>query len=135
MMAGTKRTPLSRQYRPSITPRAVALFAEMRALVCTCEPRDWSGEYWKHEPCNACRQWWTLHARLHRELGARLWDWPVIESPLSVCPYPAGSAAAKDWTPDERAREMWKLLEQAALAARRRVSTVQAPSPPEPVLP
>jgi len=44
-----------------------------------------------------------------------LWDWPVIENPRSVCPYPEGSAAAKDWRPDERGRQMWRLLEQAAV--------------------
>ena len=114
-MAGTKRIPLNRQYTPSITPRAVELFTEMRALVCTCEPIDWAGAYWERSRCEHCDKWWTLHARLHRELGARLWDWPVIENPRSVCPYPEGSAAAKDWRPDERGRQMWRLLEQAAV--------------------
>jgi hypothetical protein len=114
-MAGTRRIPIARQYTtPSITERAVELFVEMKALVCTCPPINWD-RYWERKCCAACDKWWSLHGQLHRELGCRLEQWPAVEHPLSTSPYPTGSAADKAWRPDERGRELWRLLEQAAV--------------------
>jgi hypothetical protein len=112
----TKRTRISRPQRTPIAPRAIALFREMQALEtkCTCEPIDWDGKYWEHEQCPACDRWWDLHAELHDEIGAKLHEWPGIETPGARTPYPEGSNAAADWKPDLEAQERYRVLEQAA---------------------
>jgi hypothetical protein len=38
---------------------------------CTCAPRDWDGEYWKHEQCKACAEWWKQNSILHDALKLR----------------------------------------------------------------
>ena len=55
-MSGTRRVPLARRSAAQITPAAMEAFRRIRSLEaqCTCLPRDWEGEYWKHEPCPAC---------------------------------------------------------------------------------
>jgi len=128
---GPIRKPLFHPLRTGvqITPRAVELFTEMKAFACTCAPIDWDGAYWVRDRCEGCEQWWTLHAELHRELRARLWDWPVVESPNSACPYPAGSAAAQAWKPDEEARARWRALEAGARELRRARTAPSSPPP------
>jgi hypothetical protein len=92
----TKRTPLRRSgQQRRITPEAVALFKEMEALECTCPPRDWEGEYWKHEQCQGCDKWFDLHSRLHDEVGAQLWEWPCIRNRDDPNPYPENCYAAE----------------------------------------
>jgi hypothetical protein len=132
-MPGPIRKPLFHPLRTGvqITPTAIKVFTEMRRCVCSCAPIDWDGAYWERgELCDGCRRYWNLHGHLHKELRAKPWQWPVIERPTARNPYPAGSAAAKDWRPDERGRELWRLLEQAARPA----PTPQAPasSPAQP---
>jgi hypothetical protein len=60
-MSGTRRVPLARRSAAQITPAAMEAFRRIRSLEaqCTCLPRDWEGEYWRHEPCPACDEWWT----------------------------------------------------------------------------
>jgi hypothetical protein len=53
---------------------------------CTCEERDWGGEYWKHEQCPACTQWSDQHAILWRELRLKPWQWPAYERPEDAEP-------------------------------------------------
>jgi hypothetical protein len=92
----TKRTPIRRSMQRRITPAAVELFKLMDAQECTCPPRDWEGEYWKHEPCDGCEEWWRLHWELHRELGLGPHEIPY-RAPHEQNPYPTGSAAAEHW--------------------------------------
>ena len=91
----------------------------MQALedACTCPPIDWAGEHWKHRPdrpCVACEEWQRAHNVLHDELGLKPWEWPAVEHPESVCPYPAGSPAAAQWQRDERGVALYRELEEAA---------------------
>jgi hypothetical protein len=57
-------------------------------------------ERW-HQRCGGCERWWDLHSELHREVRARLWQWPCIQF--------------KHWKPDLEAQALWRELE-AALA-------------------
>jgi hypothetical protein len=138
----TNRTPINRHPAVQITPLAISLFQRMQRCKCTCKPRDWKGEYWKHEECPGCRQWWKLHNRLWDELKCKPWQWPCIEHPESKNPWPEGSAAAGAWVPDEQARELWRMLDEDARAQerqrrreRRARSKLDQMSPLEPVSP
>jgi hypothetical protein len=110
----TTRTPVNRPPRRQITPHAVKIFAAMKAIECTCEPRDWDGAYWEHQPCAGCAEWWDLHSFLHNELKCRPWEWPCIEHPDAKSPYPENSHADRRWKPDTEAQARWRLLEEAA---------------------
>jgi hypothetical protein len=103
--------------RARIPDEAVDLFAAMRECECTCEPRDWSGEYWKHEQCAGCEAWWQMHGKLFALLQLHPWQWPAYEHPDAACPYPPGSHAAEHWRPNADARERYHQL-SAALAER-----------------
>jgi hypothetical protein len=50
--------------------------------------------------------WWRWHQVLHRALGltADFPDWPAVEDPRAVCPYPADSFAARGWHQDRERR-------------------------------
>jgi hypothetical protein len=122
----SKRKPLNRPPALQITPLAIRLFTEMNAISCTCAPRDWDGKYWEHKPCAGCERWWELHAQLHDELRCRPWEWPCIQSPTAVCPYPPGSPAAQSWRPDESAQQMWQALARAAREARPTKTALEA---------
>jgi hypothetical protein len=111
----TKRTPIRRDTRMRLTPEALAAFRTMRTLAarCTCQPLDWSGEFWRRRRCNACDGWWAAHNVLHRALALKPWEWPAVQDPNETCPYPAGSYAAARWRLDERAVALWQQLEAA----------------------
>jgi hypothetical protein len=115
----TKRKPISRPPRVQITPLAIRLFTEMAAIPCTCPSSDGGGKYREHQQCAGCERWWELHRQLHVELRCRPWQWPCIEHPYSVCPFPEGSYAAQSWRANEEARQMWQALARAAKEARR----------------
>jgi len=117
---GTKRTPIDRSHRTPITPRAVELWELMRQFTCTCEPRDWDGRYWEHEPCPGCEERNLLRRALHQELKLKPWE-ITIRDPDAPNPWPAGSFAAKGWAPDPDAVERWRAL-AAASRERRRAS-------------
>jgi hypothetical protein len=88
----------------------------MKNVKCTCPPIDWKGKYWERHECPGCERWWSLHSRLAQLLpGIRPWHWPVIQSPRVQGPYPEGSHAAAQWSPNETAQARWRELE-AALA-------------------
>ena len=112
----TKRRPLRRDLKRRITPEAIDAFRRMEALraACTCAPRDWAGEYWKHRQCASCEEWWAVHNVLHGGLGLKPWEWPAIEHPEAGCPYPEGSFAARQWKRDERGVELYCELAQVA---------------------
>jgi hypothetical protein len=119
----TKRTPIRRAGRRQITKRAVELFTEMAAIPCSCKPRNWDGEYWRHEECAGCERWWTLHSELHDELRARPWEWPCVEDAAAENPYPSGSFAAQRWDRERSGKPekiaaiaLWRELEAAAAA-------------------
>ena len=114
-MSGTRRVPLARRSAAQITPAAMEAFRRIRSLEaqCTCLPRDWEGEYWKHEPCPACDEWWTQQSMICRQLSLRPWHWPAVENPQAENPYPEGSAAAASWRPDAEARALWRVFEEA----------------------
>lgn len=121
----TKRTPIDRPPRQQITPEAIRLFSAMRALKCTCTPIDWDTVNWardyeKYKPCAGHEKWWQLHSQLHDELKLPPHFWPAIEHPESQCPFPEGSPAAERWRPGEHRRQMYRDLEAADRAARRR---------------
>jgi hypothetical protein len=112
----TKRTPLNRPGRRQISDAAIAAFRRLRAAGqrCTCAPRDWGGEYWRHVPCNACDEWWAAHNELYRALGLPPWRWPAVADPEAANPYPDGSTAAKGWSQDAEAVDLWRELQAAA---------------------
>jgi hypothetical protein len=85
----TNRTPINRPPTTRITPEAVEIFRQMR------ETRDGSD------------QWWSLHVKLHIELGLRPWEWPAIEHPDNKCDYLAGSGGAR-WFP--QAQQLYREL-------------------------
>jgi hypothetical protein len=99
-----------------VTPAALDAFCRMRELddQCTCKPRDWGDQYWKHTPCPACEQWWQQHEILSGELALPIWNFAVVERPDARSPYPKGSATDKDWRPDREAQERYKTLAKAA---------------------
>jgi hypothetical protein len=115
----TKRTPLTRPLQHPISDTALRAFRHMRGLErqCRCPPRDWNGEYWKHEQCKACGEWWEQHSILHDALQLRPWQWPAIENPAATCPYPAGSPAAERWKPNREAQARWRALAAACAVA------------------
>ena len=120
-MSGTRRVPLARRSAAQITPAAMEAFRRIRSLEaqCTCLPRDWEGEYWKHEPCPACDEWWTQQGILCSELALKPWHWPAVEHPQAENPYPERSAAASSWRPNVEARALWRVLDEAASEPRR----------------
>lgn len=59
----TKRVPLHREHRRQFTPEALATFSRLRGAT-----------YYSDE-------WWSAHNELHRQLGAKLWEWPCVEPP------------------------------------------------------
>jgi hypothetical protein len=74
MRGKTKRTPRHRRSRPPITPRALALFAQMHELEAQCTRSD-------DLECSACEKWHELGYQLHHELRLRPWElaipvWP-----------------------------------------------------------
>ena len=108
----TKRIPIHRPIRAQIPLEALDLFREMKNVKCTCPPIDWKGRYWERQECPGCERWWGLHSRLAQLLpGIRPWHWPVIQSPRAQCPYPEGSYAAAQWSPNETAQARWRELE------------------------
>jgi hypothetical protein len=125
----TKRTPIYRPLRRQITAEAVRLFRLMKRIECSCSSRDWKGEYWRHTPCEGCERWWRLHSSLHRELCLPPHHWPAIENPEATCPYPDGCEAARRWTPNERARGVYRELETADRAERRRAKPMRPATP------
>jgi hypothetical protein len=113
----TKRKPVGRPLRQKITPEILATFRTMQELesACSCESIDWTDRnYTKHRPCAACDEWWGRHAILHRSLNLKPWEWPAVENPDALNPYPEGSQAAQDHKPDLRGRELYRALEKAA---------------------
>jgi hypothetical protein len=112
----TKRRTIKRPPRAVITPRAIELFNQLRAVECTCEPVDWKGEYWKHQPCPGCQEWWRLHSLLHRELDCQVYQWPCVQNPDAPDYYPPDHANHGKMVNPE-ARRLWRQLEQAAAAA------------------
>jgi hypothetical protein len=108
----TNRTRISRaKQRPAITPAAVALFEEMRALPCDCPPIDWNGDCWKR--CAGCEERFRLDELLHAELCLKPWE-RTIQSPRARSPYPPGSPADRSWRPNHAAQRRWRKLEKAA---------------------
>ena len=104
-MSGTRRTPLTR--RPAlarITPVALEAFRKIQTLEetpCTCL-RGREGE------CPACTEWWDAQSTIHRELACRPWNFPP-------CEYEGMGA----WPPNEEARALWRLFEEATRLAGR----------------
>jgi hypothetical protein len=82
--------------------------------LCSCDPIDWEGAYWKRQLCPACEVWWEHHSILHDELRLRPWEWPAIETPGALPCYPEGSPAALAWKPDLEAQARYRALEKAA---------------------
>ena len=122
----TIRTPIARAPRGQITAAAIAVFRKMQRLEakCTCEPIDWWGKYWEHEECQACEQWWRQHSILWDELQPKVWEWPAVETPGAVTPYPEGSHAALVWRADLAAQERYRALERAAAEEKQRRKVV-----------
>jgi hypothetical protein len=118
----SKRKFVSRHpTRKPITEKAIAAFLKCEALAqqCECAPCDWEGEYWKHEACAACTEWWDHHRIVHHELGCLPHEWPCFEYPQAACPYPEGSFAADRWHADRAARpERFTLYETLKSVAR-----------------
>src|SRR5262245_25775226 len=135
-MSGTRRTPIRRQHEPPVSETAIKIFMQMQRLVCTCTPDK------PFEDCPGCKEWSDLHSHLHRELGAKVWEWPCIENPAWGNPEPPGTHNHERWQPDLKAQERWKALERGAREMQRQDRAAQrakaaeplpsGPAPPEP---
>jgi hypothetical protein len=112
-MPGTRRTPISRQRTPQVTPTAVKIFEAMRRCVCTCDPDD------RFDECPGCKRWWDLHHHLSHELGCKPWEFPCIEEPRGRNPEPTSTYNHELWQPDLAAQERWRALEDGAREMRR----------------
>jgi hypothetical protein len=114
-MSGTKRTPIARQPAPSqVTPRALALFTELERAA---RARNGDGcSITRHglcaADCPACEAWYDRHAELHVELRLKPWQWPC----LPLCPFPPGSAEAREWQPGGEQQALWEMLYAARKA-------------------
>jgi hypothetical protein len=84
---------------------ALSTFRQMLKLEAQCDCR--AGK------CQACKQWWTKHRELMRELELPPWCFPCIERPGTPCPFPPSSSMAKTWEPDVEAQARWRRLFQA----------------------
>jgi hypothetical protein len=112
----TNRTPIQRPALTMISPRALALFAELerarrarlRAVDCTISEQGLCTT-----DCRACRAWSDAHNQLHVELRLQPWQWPCF--PRN--PYPPGSPKAREWRPSAEQKELWDLLTEARRAA------------------
>ena len=110
----TNRTRISRSPPGApITPVAVALFDEIRALSCSCAPIDWAGAYWERQRCAGCEERARLDGLLHDELRLKPWE-DAVQHPDARSPYPPGSLADQRWRPDLEARGRWLALAAAA---------------------
>ena len=58
----TKRKPIKRNRTRLITPAALELFRQLKAV-------------------QTQEKWWATHAALHRELGCKPWEWPCVADP------------------------------------------------------
>jgi len=118
-MSGTKRVPVARSPLPVISPAAITLFDAMRRCRCTCPPIDWEGKYWGRQQCAGCERWWELQNQLCDEVHARIWQYPCVEHPNTVSPYPRNTPAHKSWQPCLEAQALWKTLAEASREQRR----------------
>ena len=96
----TKRTPIRREFKRQITPKAVKAFQAMQAAL-------------------SVEAWWQHHDVLHDEMGAKPWDWPCIEDPDDTNPYSVGCSAHSHWIAErerhpERLELYWALKRTAA---------------------
>jgi hypothetical protein len=121
-----KRAPIHRPPVVPISSRALMIFRRMQRLErrCHCEPRDWSGEYWKWKECANCQKWRDLHSELHDELKRKPWQWPCVQHPDTKSHHPKGSPA--DLKPYSEAQALWCLLNDASRKEPRRAA-VRAP--------
>ena len=116
---GTKRTPIGRPPRSSITPRAIALFEEMRRLEdrCSCEPIIWRDDGKRNYPtCPSCERWWALNSELCDEMRLQPWEFPAVTNPAEPNPWPEGSYMHGQWKRDARGVALWRALDAASKA-------------------
>ena len=125
-MVGTKRVPIARQANLQVTPRALELFEQVekarrqrRAARCIVGPYGHC-----RGDCTPCRSWYELQDQLHVELGLKPRFWPCV--PCN--PFPPGSLAARDWSPEGAPLQLWQTLERGRQAAEARA--VAAPEAP-----
>jgi hypothetical protein len=80
-MGLTKRVPIGRPSRRSITPEALDLFAEIQTLECTRPPARYDC------PCADCLKWEKLYNELWSALGGRRkpWQRSCVVRPDGVC--------------------------------------------------
>jgi len=98
MAGGTKRTPIRREARSQITPRAVELFRAMQRAP------------------DGSRKWDDLEGQLHAELKLRVWQWPPVSDPQAPCSYATGATgmnAGAQWYLESV--KLWQALEAEGL--------------------
>jgi hypothetical protein len=107
---------IHRPPRKEISPAAITAFCRIKELEakCSCSPRDWAGDYWKHEPCASCEKKARQMAIIRDELLIPPWQWPPVQNPDVKNPYPAWSVAQRQWKPYPAAQTLWRILEEAA---------------------
>jgi hypothetical protein len=131
----TKRQSLKRPAQVHLSNEALDVFAEMRALDCTCGPPRtvknsvcMTGSHVEYDNCPGCQRYDVLYGRLqHLLLGwvrahDRTWDTfadKLLEHPDVENPWPVGSNMWSQWRPNVEAQGRWVELEDA-LAERER---------------
>jgi hypothetical protein len=70
-MPGTRRTPIGREGKQPITPRAARLWRDRCALKCTCTSRSGT------EMCANCKRAYDIDAEIGNELRLRPWQSPA----------------------------------------------------------
>src|SRR5262249_44979572 len=86
-----------------ITPQMIAVFDKLRRARSEQQYDDLHGELWG-----------AYQAELRARTGrTRPWEWPICVDPrYDENPYPHGTWPHANWQPNERARAMWRQLEQ-----------------------
>jgi hypothetical protein len=99
----TKRTPVKRDSRHKITPRAIELF-----------------EKWRRARSESA--YTAAQSDLIDELALQPWESMLLDDPDEENPYPAGSVAAAHWAARAARPEsgtLFRKLAEAAAAARK----------------
>ena len=96
----TNRIPLARRSTAPITPTALAAFRRLVALESECVGPPECVPYTR---CAACDEWWQQQKIIHDECNLKPWHYPAVEH-----------EGTGDWPPNEAARALWRLFEEAA---------------------
>jgi hypothetical protein len=105
----TRRTPIkhNRRVQLVVSDEALDIYAQMKAIACTCKPSPKMPYYDVPEECSGCVEWAVLNLRL-----ARLVTLPLHE--IHVTPPPSGECFLREEEESRRAAFEHALAEREA---------------------